>query len=291
MMKNYLQRQTKYFPLLGEQAHLIEAWAIDLHRLVAKFGINLLGLPTSIYSLIPPFCPQSSAISTVFGTPQRRIKVVGIEDNGWDDRLACIDSQDKQAFAVACGEGFFAVGFLNSIVICHATTCQEWRKFDHGSQLRQLGFDSTGNILVSVGKRDLKIWALERSTLQWKFETSHDILSFSFADKEKSLMVALKNNSTIKWLLDSGEIAEKMEWKSTFEDERNFRRPPLLGAFSPNQTLLAVVYRGRPITIWDLECDDLHGYVGRENRDLSFLALGTNTSPSSLVFNSCHKEA
>ncbi|OTA67679.1 hypothetical protein K449DRAFT_388472 [Hypoxylon sp. EC38] len=284
-LKNYFRRQTKYFPLLTEQSQLLEGWIIDLNRLVAKFGNNLIGLPSSIHWLIPSFCPASSSVAKVFGNPTRRIQICGVTDNGWDDRLACIDSQESQAYAVACGEAFFAVGLSHFVQLYHVSTCQEWKLLEHGSQVRHLIFDRMGDQLVSGGRRDLKLWDLEQNSLKWHFRTEHDILSLSYADKESAMIAALRNNSTYKWSLQTGEILEKLVWPSSFDDEGQFRRPPLLAVFSPDQSFLAIVYRGRPITIWDLESDGIHGLVGRENQDLTSLALGTNTSPVSLVFN------
>jgi WD40 repeat protein len=285
LIKNYYQRQTKYFPPLGEQIKLVSAWTVDLHRLVARFGRNMVLQPDSIYSLIPPFCPRSSAVATVFGTPPKCIEVVGLEDNGWDDRLACIDSHDTQAYAVASGEGYFAVGFGSSIDICHSTTCQKWKSLNHGSPIRQLGFDSTGNILISVGRRDVRVWDLEEDSCLATLDVKFDILTFSLRDEAAGFVIALKDHSTVRFTLKTSEVSSGLPWKSAFEDEGEFRRPPLVAAFSPDASLLAVVYRGRPITIWDVEENELCGLIGRENQDLSSLALGANTSPSSLVFN------
>ncbi|GAB1315399.1 hypothetical protein MFIFM68171_05609 [Madurella fahalii] len=286
LIKNYYQRQSKYFPPLGEQIQLADAWTVDLHRLVAKFGTVLARRPSSIYSLIPPFCPSSSAIATVFGKPARCIQVVGIQDVGWDDRLSCIDSGGLQCYAVASGEGYFAVGFGNSVVLHHAVTCQRWKELNHGDVVRRLGFDRTGTWLVSAGRRDLKLWDLEGGdTPRFTFTVAHDILTFSLQDGADGIIAALKNNTTVRWSLQSGEILVDNPWRSAFDDEGHFRRPPLLAAFSFDQTILAIAYRGRPIQLWDLEDDELLGFVGRENQDLGSLALGTNTSPSSLVFH------
>ena len=286
LIKNYYQRQTKYFPPLGDQIQLADAWTVDLHRLVAKFGTILIRRPSSIYSLIPPFCPSSSAISTVFGKPARCIRVVGIQDTGWDDRLSCIDSGGLQCYAVASGEGYFAVGFGNSVVLHRATTCQRWKELDHGDVVRRLGFDRTGTWLVSAGRRNLKIWDLEGGgTPRFAFTVAYDILTFSLQNETDGIIAALRNNTTVRWSLQSGEVLSDNPWRSAFDDEGQFRRPPLLAAFSADQSILAIAYRGRPIKLWDLEDDELLGFVGRENQDLGSLALGTNTSPSSLVFH------
>lgn len=285
-IKNHYQRQSKYFAPLGEQVQLADAWAVDLHRLVAKFGTILARRPSSIHSLIPPFCPASSAISTVFGKPARCIQVVGIEDMGWDDRLSCIESGGAQCYAVAYGEGYFAVGCGSSVVLHHAATCQRWKELDHGDVVRRITFDSTGNWLVSAGRRSLKVWDLEgNNTPRFTFDVAHDVLALSLQEETNGLIAALKNNTTVRWSLQSGQVVTDTPWRSVFEDEGQFRRPPQLATFSPEESILAIAYRGRPTTLWDLENDKLNGLVGRESQDLASLALGANTSPSSLVFH------
>ncbi|KAH0543071.1 hypothetical protein FGG08_002584 [Glutinoglossum americanum] len=259
-IKAYLQRHIQSSSPLGEFTHLVESWVIDLQRIVAKFGTHLLSSPSAIYWLIPPFCPASSAIASSFGPSSRRIVVKGLTDTGWDDRLSCITSHDRQVSSVACGEAFFAIGyFLGNIVLHHNTTCQEWRTLEHGGP-------KAGSL--------------------WTFSTSYDILDFAFLDKDKVLMAATRCNVAHSWNLQSGRDVGKIDWTESlpFSDEGQFRRPPLTVAFSPDESLIAIVYRGRSICLYDIEENELHGLIGRE-RDPTALALGTNTSPSSLTFN------
>jgi WD40 repeat protein len=286
-IKAYLQRHIQCSSPLGEFTQLVESWAIDLHRIVAKFGSHLLSSPSAIYWLIPPFCPASSAIASSFRSSSRRIVVKGLTDTGWDDRLSSINSHDKQASSVACGEAFFAIGyFLGNIVLHHNTTCQEWKTLEHGGPVRHLRFNSTSTTLVSSSKRDIRVWDIESGFILWIFATSHDILDFTFLDKDRALMAATRCNFAHSWSLQSGRDMGKTDWTESlpFHDEGQFRRPPLAVAFSPDESLIAIVYRGRSICLYDVEENELHGLIGRE-RDPTALALGTNTSPSSLVFN------
>jgi WD40 repeat protein len=286
-VKAYLQRHIQISSPLGEFVQLVESWVVDLHRVVAKFGINLISSPSAIFWLIPPFCPASSAIASSSGSSSRGIIVKGLTDTGWEDCLSCIDSHDKQASSVACGEAFFAVGYsFGNIALHHNTTCQQWKMLEHGGPVQHLRFDSTGTMLVSSGRRDLRVWDIERGFMLWSFATIHDILAFTFLDKDRVLMVATRGNFAYSWSLQSGRDVRKTDWTESipFNDEGQFRRPPLTAAFSPDESLIAIVYRGRSIYLYDVEGSELHGLVGRE-RDPAALALGTNTSPASLVFN------
>ncbi|CAO2651325.1 Nn.00g096220.m01.CDS01 [Neocucurbitaria sp. VM-36] len=286
-IKAYLQRHIQSSSPLGEFVHLVENWVVDLHRIVAKFGVNLLTSPSSIHWLIPPFCPQSSAVASSGRSSAKGIEVLGLMDTGWDDRLSSIDSHDKQVYSVACGESFFAVGHSTGrIALFHNTTCLEWKSLDHRCPVYRLCFDTSGSLLVSSGRRDLKVWDIESGFMLSAFTTQHDILHFAFADKDKNLIVATRGNYMQCWEVQSGKDVGRVDWTKDlpFTDEGQFRRPPLTAAFSPDGSLLALVYRGRPICLYDLEESELHGMIGRED-DPSALALGTNTSPASLVFN------
>ena len=281
----YLDRYAKHSSPLGPEIQRAQLWATDLIRLVANFGKKLLEIPSSIYWLIPPFCPEESAIFKQFGRTVRGITLAGLSATAWDDRLACIEYSDTQATALACGETYFAVGLQSGeIVLCHNTTCQEWQRLQHEQPLKLLAFDGSENLLVTVSRRDVKVWSLTTRSIMWHFTTENDVLSLLFAEEDNILIVATKGNGTISWDMISGELIDECPWTDAFGDER-FRRPPLNAAFSPDLTMLAIVYRGRPISIWDMDDQTVVGFLGRET-DLENLAIGTNTSVASLVFSS-----
>lgn len=286
-VKAYLLRHIQSASPLGEFVQIVEGWVVDLHRIVAKFGVTLMSSPSAIHWLIPPFCPPSSCIAKCYKSTSKGIVVTGLRDTGWDDRLSCIDSHGSQVSSVACGEAFFAVGHsAGHIMLHHNITCLEWRSLDHGEPVRHLRFDTTGSLLVSSGRRDLKVWDIETGFMLRTFTVSNDILGFTFFDKEKVLVAATRGDSTQSWTLQSGREAGRTAWAESlpFYTEGKFHRPPLIAAFCPDESLIAIVYRGRSICLYNMEADELHGLVGREE-DPSSLVLGTNTSPASLAFN------
>ena len=285
VLKNYLQRQAQHRSTIGKDFQRIEAWATDLVRLTAKFGKNLLQYRSSIYWLIPPFCPSSSAIGCQFGSSPRGIVVHGLSGSGWDDRLACIDFVNKQATALCCGDGYFAIGLsTGEIILFHNATCQEWKTLWHREPLKHLTVDESGRMLGSSSKRTLKIWDVEKTQVLWHFETSFDVILFYFGNDNKVLTAVTKGNASQSWSLETGSVTEHCPWKESF-GEQQFRRPPLTAAVNPELSMLAIIYRGRPISLWDVDDQALYGLLGRES-DPSSLALGTNTSVSSLVFSS-----
>ena len=285
VLKNYLQRQAQHRSAVGKEFQRVDAWATDLVRLTAKFGKNLLQHPSSIYWLIPPFCPSSSAIASQFGTSPRGIVVHGLSGSGWDDRLACIDFVNKQATALCCGDSYFAIGLSTGfIVLFHNATCQEWKTLWHREPLKHLTVDESGKLLGSSSRRTLKVWDIEKEQAVWHFDTSFDIILFFFGNDNKVLTAVTKENALQSWSLETGLATEHCPWEESF-GEQQFRRPPLTAAVNPELSMLAIIYRGRPVSLWDIDDQALYGLLGRES-DPSSLALGTNTSVSSLVFSS-----
>ncbi|OIW25252.1 hypothetical protein CONLIGDRAFT_718123 [Coniochaeta ligniaria NRRL 30616] len=283
----YLQRHIQNSSPLGEFVFLTRNWVIDLHRIVAGFGPNLLACPCAIYWLIPPFCPKSSAIATTATSQFKRITVTGLEDEGWNDRLACIDSHDKSALTVACGDTVFAVGYnTGSIILHHNSTCLPWKTLEHGSPVYSLLFDSASTHIISAGRRDIKVWELDSGLKLWTLGVTHDVMNIAITEDGKEIMATDKSHTFTSWKLQTGVFERSLSWseKMKFHDEGGFRRPPLTAALSPDSSLLAVVYRGRPICLYDLDDDIPHGLVSREGNPTA-QGLGTNTSPASLVFN------
>ncbi|KAL1868420.1 hypothetical protein VTK73DRAFT_3714 [Phialemonium thermophilum] len=286
-MENYYQRQRKYFEPPAQEVQLSSSWSVDLHRLVGKFSAHLVRQPDSIYSLIPPFCPRASAIATVFGGPRSCLRIVGLRESQWDSRVTCIDCHDSWAFAVAAGEDYFAVGFGNSVVLYHALTCQEQRRLDHGNAIHQLGFDSTGSLLVSNGRRDVKVWRLEDYTVRSQIDLEgYHAMAFSIDSEKDELLVVLRDHSIARYSLENGNMVSAAQWESTFPGEGGSGRPsPMRAALGPKDSFVAVAYHGRPVMIWSIEAEELCGLVGREREDLDRFPQGGTSFPVSMVFN------
>ena len=63
--RDFFQRRSRSLPPIGKVISLLDSWSIDLIRLVTKFGNNLTASSTSIFHLIPPFCPPRKCPSEV----------------------------------------------------------------------------------------------------------------------------------------------------------------------------------------------------------------------------------
>ncbi|KAF8428595.1 WD40-repeat-containing domain protein [Tirmania nivea] len=263
-LSNYLQRLVKYRAPLSPEVRRIKAWAMDLIRLVAKFGNNILKSPSSIYALVPPFCPSESAIASQFGISGRSLVVLGLTNDAWSDQLSCIDYRDP-AVAVACGESCFVVGLhYGSIKIYNNTTCQERRSIEQGEYVEQLEFSSSGKLLASCSNSMLKMWDTDSGNLLWcQNQDIAEIMKLSFASGDNVLMAITRKHTVCSWKVSDGTLIEEAACGAIFNDESS-HRPPTMAEFSPNMNFVAVAHRGRPIILWDLELQCIDGYLGRE---------------------------
>ncbi|KAK1527060.1 NACHT and WD domain-containing protein [Colletotrichum costaricense] len=85
-----------------QTVRLVEGWATDLVKIVGKFGSNLRQSPDAIDKLIPPFCPQDSAIYEQFGSKEgHSLQISGSLSSAWDDCLTRLSfEQGASASAV-----------------------------------------------------------------------------------------------------------------------------------------------------------------------------------------------
>lgn len=285
--KDYLLRRSKHMSPFGKEVALLDSWATDLIRLVTKFGRNLSSSPSSIFHLIPPFCPPESAPKKQFAASSRGIAVLGLSATTWDDCLSTIVYQREQVSALACSDQYFAVGLSSGkIWIYHETTCQEARILHSHELVRILQFGETGKFIASAGVKSVQVWDATSWQQLTKFDIPHQCLSLAFTDEDQLLLAALKSNQLMIWDLTICHLRESVDWTRDIEGQRAhaFRRPTS-AAFSIELGLLAVVYRGQDILLWDLERDALYETYGKETGARSVSGKVTNATVWSLVFS------
>ena len=154
-LKNFLQRRLKYLSPFGKDIVLVDSWATDLVQIVTEFGKILIVSPSSIYYLIPPFCPADTATRKYIAAPNRGgISVVGLTSAHWDDCLSTFGDPQETFSAPASSDKFFVVGTSGGkIVIYNETTFQEALKIQHQEAVTFLEFGRITEFLGSAGSR------------------------------------------------------------------------------------------------------------------------------------------
>lgn len=277
--KDFLERRAKYRSPIGKEVQNVSEWANDLIRLVAQFGGMLVKTPSAVHFLVPPVCPPESIIFRTFGESPRGLRLVGLSQKQWDDRLCCIVSHQNQVLSVACRDNKVALGLSDGTVsVYHESTFQIKCRLRHGEQVRRIAFATNNIYIASVGRRKLCLWNTATRELLWTASLRDQPVALEFSEDDAVVMAATKANSVGFWDVESGkalDVAQFCDYDEEEKEEHHYRRSPMLASISPGLKLLGVVYRSRPIIFWDLEEQT---YVGQYQR-----SRGGGASPEPLI--------
>lgn len=266
-LDHFLQRRSAHMSPFGKEVALLDSWASDLVRLVTKFGRHLTNSPSSIYNLIPPFCPANTLLRKQFGTSARGLSVVGLSAVSWDDCLSTIFSPHEQFLTLACSNLYFAIGMNSGKIAVHsATTCQEVVLLNHQEPVRLLLFGTVRDILASSGSKIIRVWNASSWDLLWTFAAPQQCMTLVLIDEDSLLLGALRNNRLMIWEVYDGTLRDSSDWTQCLQGQpaHLFRRP-VTAAFCEEPNLLAIVYRGQDILIWDIESDSLCNTYSKES--------------------------
>ncbi|KAF4634517.1 hypothetical protein G7Y89_g3587 [Cudoniella acicularis] len=288
-LRGFLESRGNHRGPIGKQFQLIGNWSTDLGRVAAKFGRNLLELPTAIYWLIPPFCPLESPIKVQFGSSQGCISVTGLSNTAWNDRLTCKTYYNEQAGSTACSDKHFAVGLSSGIVhLYFQDTCQEARILKHSGRrdpIKLMVFDTSGGLLLCAGVRSIRLWNIVNGTEVWSSALSVLPVAVLFIERDTTVIsISNQNTLTTRETL-TGKIISSTTRKNPFETQQLFRRPIDCAAFSLEHNLLSVVYRGLPIAIYTIDGNEFLGACARVEEaregigDIALLSMIFNPNP------------
>lgn len=266
-LKTFLDKCAKYQASSGQAIHDVTAWAADLSRLVASFGQPLMTNPSAIHFILPPVFPTTSIIYRCFADYPRPLRVLGLSEHEWDDRVACITNPGRQALSVTCEDITFAVGFSDGTTHMYdIATMQEKHVIDHQDKVSFVVFSTIDRYLATASRKTIRLWNCTTMALAWESKLDDPLLALSFSEDNNNLMGATRSNALLFWALVSGHLVHSLHFSDIDEPTgRKLRgRAPTHASFSPGLGLLAVVYRQRPIVFWDLQgCT----YVGQYNKD------------------------
>ncbi|KAJ6159875.1 hypothetical protein N7497_004412 [Penicillium chrysogenum] len=95
-------------------------------------------------------------------------------------------------------------------------------------------------------------------------------IALTFMENDTFLLGALRNNQLVYWDIQSGGIAqdESTNWTQDFENRDIQFRQPMGAVFCPHQKLLAIMYRGEYLILWDFELERIHDIYEKESGSL-----------------------
>ncbi|KAI1314239.1 hypothetical protein F5Y03DRAFT_336508 [Xylaria venustula] len=231
----------------------LEEWVIDLIRIVGKFGPNLLHTPSTIYRHIPPLCPKTSAISRTYNQSDNfLLSVRGISSECWDDRLSRLPLKfDELASKIRCAGVYFLtlISHSGTVIVWHRETCSETRRLEHQEWVTLMETNKTGSLAATAGRFTFRVWDLSTGQQLHCFSKTSlaRAMSLDFINCDAELAVAYDDCSVLSMgLLNSEEKIIFVE-----EDPDPSRSCPRFMALSPDQTKIAIAFRGRPVVVWN----------------------------------------
>ena len=257
---------------------LIESWAEDIVKIVGKFGAVLRQDPESIYKKIPPFCPQNSAIYQQFGkTKDKSLLVSGISAPDWDDSLARLSfGYGSYASSISAAGAQIAILISSgSVILCDSSTFEEVTAspIKHGERVYRMELNSTGTLLATYGYRTTKLWEVSTGTCKMSVE--------NIESRPRPLAMLLANNSTMLVVGTDDRRIRSLDLKRTSptwhlvgeleepELEGHFLNSANHMALNKDGSLIAIAYRGHPLSAWEIDGPVHIGHCWRRREEVA----------------------
>ena len=234
----------------------LRSWAIDLIRIVGKFGRALLQNPLSIYQLIPIFSPSQSQISVVYGgRSSQGISLAGISSSVWDDCIARVSGvEDETISRVLSTETTFVtlISTRGKAIVWSSETCAESRSIHHNEYVTHMAINRLGTTLATAGIRTIRLWELSSGKEVDSFPANSEAktMTIAFGHSDNILIIA-REDFSIRFHDLSSKLITSTFWACP--RIKTGMNGPRFMTISPDLTKVAVAERGKPVFIWDLE--------------------------------------
>jgi WD40 repeat protein len=244
---------------------LLTSWATDLVNVVGKFGSYLTKDPDTIYKLIPPFCPENSAIYRQFGWMEMQVLCVSgtSATETWDECLACFSfGPDDDAGTILATGNHIAI-VVNTSLSSHihlysSITFKEERQLIHPEWVYEIRAGQIGEHLITYGRKAIKVWKISTGEcIKTINNESNNPMpqALLFHDQRNRILVLGKDRCIISVSINDGDSAE---WKinpsiiDRSPDDTKLKEP-ICSAFSPDGNMIAFGYSGHLVTVWETQ--------------------------------------
>ena len=257
--------ESSLMPLLHRLKDLdwLETWATDLIRIVGKFGSALLQEPTSIFKLIPAFCPRESAIHRLAGVDLSplSLSVNGVSDTGWDDRLAKLSiSHDARALMMRSTTRFFAIATSERAVTLWDTQSLEMtRTLRHNENITAISFSGKGDQFATYGFLTTILWDALTGQPLFKVDNPSGTraLTMAFCQLDTALIIGCNDRKIRRLSLsEPGKGWQTLELYDSGDEHAVYgshQNSPCCLDFNNDASMVAIGYRGAPLSVWQLE--------------------------------------
>lgn len=244
---------------------LLEAWAVDLLKMTAKFGRYLVQDPESIHKYIPSLSPPNSMLYKTHGSKSTsRVSISGLTSTDWDDCLARVSNGSNASLHVAVSAQHLAVANDSpngSIRLFSNVIFQVLLILNVGEPICSITFSQSGVLLACHGLDHTYVWMVEDGSLVTKVRNplQERAEAVAFGPQEQFIIISTDMRRIYRLALDGTE--HQPSWtrlnpsllEETSIPEGAFINSPSSLAFSPDCSQIAVAYKGFPLSIWNLD--------------------------------------
>lgn len=242
---------------------LLEDWSIDLIKIVGKFGFHIVTCPNVVYDVIPALCPGESILRRTFYSPDTAIvRTCGNELADWNDNLARLTLPGtSKCYKISCAGKHIAVlalGAPGATYVWDAINFTRVCVVEHGEAVVAMVLNARGTMLATYGLKATKIWSIPSATLLGSSTNPRFVKAKAlvFTEGDRDLLLGGDDNvirSISVEEFDTGwEILNPNLLKEIVPVEGAIINSPMCVAFSSNNNLVGVSYRGAPLSVWSL---------------------------------------
>ncbi|KAL6875968.1 WD40 repeat-containing protein [Trichoderma longibrachiatum] len=256
-------QQTSNEPGLSRSSdlELLDEWAIDLVKVVGKFGSILVSEPGVIYDIIPAFCPTSSALHKQHYKPQlAKIKVLGVDDESWNDSLGrLVLPGDVQGLDIACAGNYVAALAPHGVIhIWDTSNFAEVCSISHGEYVTAMALSGSGLKLATYGVTTTKTWSVAGGELLTTTMSFPNVKArvIAIAENDEKVLVGCEDNVIRYTMCDEPDRGWRTVNPALLNEagkvySTNVNSPVCL-SFSSDNSLVGAAYRGAPLSVWRL---------------------------------------
>ncbi|KAL9596015.1 MAG: hypothetical protein Q9179_004764 [Wetmoreana sp. 5 TL-2023] len=239
---------------------LFELWAIDLAKLVGKYGVQLVRYPTAIYALVPALCPTNSVVHQQFGRRQKALLnlVAGFSRQSWDDCLSRLSVGRKYyPLRIECLDQHFVV-LTSDGTLCFydSTTSQLSKRLVHGERVVRFKVSISNEKCVTWGLHTTKVWHIEsgRQVGSIRSPLVTRACDLTFSNDESAIILWSSATGVRRFTLEASEaVWQPVHCDLDFDSAENIHYgSPNWLAFNADGTRVAVAFRGSPSFVWDI---------------------------------------
>lgn len=275
-LKSYLDRRAKYISPLSSQVQVVDSWSTDLSRIATNFGLALLQDPSSIYFVIPPFCPLDSAIYKQFARRQGSsgLSVIGHKEKAWDDCVASVNfGEESIAATVSCGENLIAVGMESGYInFFNRKSCQKEGMIHQKYPIDLIHF--TDKSIAACTTRSIIIMDRMGNILWQNRIRFRCILLTSTAN---AVIAVSQHGHVLRWAISTGVHLGDQSFAYASPDDDGNNEPavkaPNVASLSADMETLALAYRGGTVCVFEVETGEIIAWPRDESRRLASVLL------------------